>query len=71
MKSVCIQCKSEFDSDVSGDFYLCYDCIEGTVCTCDRRYGLHSCPYKADVNDDSETECDCCPYCEQQCADDI
>jgi hypothetical protein len=31
---------------------------------------LHPCPYKADVNDDSETLCNCCEKCMGNCADD-
>lgn len=31
----------------------------------------HSCPYKSDVNDDSNTLCNCCDACEQNCRDDI
>lgn len=31
----------------------------------------HLCPYKEDVNNDSETLCSCCDYCTQQCAMDI
>lgn len=31
----------------------------------------HSCPYKSDINDDSNTLCTCCDECKQNCADDI
>ncbi len=31
----------------------------------------HSCPYQADVNEDSETLCTCCEDCEYECAMDI
>lgn len=31
----------------------------------------HPCPYKADVNEDSESLCRCCEDCMQVCADDI
>lgn len=31
----------------------------------------HICPYKQDINDDSETLCNCCEECKEQCADDI
>jgi hypothetical protein len=44
---------------------------EGKVCTCDRGYELHSCPYQADINNDDTPCCNCCPYCEDQCAWDI
>ncbi len=33
--------------------------------------GLHTCPYRADVNNDSETLCNCCEKCAYQCAMDI
>lgn len=32
---------------------------------------LHTCPYNEDINDDSETKCNCCDDCMQQCCDDI
>jgi hypothetical protein len=31
----------------------------------------HTCPYREDINDDHETECNCCDHCEQECAYDI
>lgn len=31
----------------------------------------HICPYAQDINNDSETLCDCCEGCSQDCADDI
>ena len=31
----------------------------------------HTCPYKEDINHDSETKCTCCSVCTQNCADDI
>ena len=43
---------------------------KGSECTCDEIHDFHICPYKVDVNHDQE-ECDCCPACEQVCADDI
>lgn len=32
---------------------------------------LHTCPYKEDINGDSETKCNCCVTCQNQCAMDI
>ena len=29
----------------------------------------HTCPYKEDINDDSETICNCCSVCRKNCAD--
>jgi len=42
-------------------------------CTCEEfYYEAHSCPYEADVNNDPNDEyCTCCPYCEQECSDNI
>lgn len=40
-------------------------------CTCSEGYEEHSCPYQSDVNNDDEFKCNCCPYCTQNCADDI
>ena len=40
-------------------------------CTCDKyNYEEHICPFRAEIDYD-ETTCNCCPYCEEQCADDI
>lgn len=44
------------------------------VCqNCKTAEGLapHPCPYQSDVNDDSETECNCCESCQHNCADEI
>lgn len=43
--------------------------IEG--CTCDECYEEHTCPYKAEINDDEETMCTCCDYCRYECSMDI
>jgi hypothetical protein len=32
---------------------------------------LHPCPYKVEINEDSDTLCDCCPDCEVICRDEI
>lgn len=41
-------------------------------CTCDNEYvEEHSCPKKSDVENDSESLCTCCEYCESNCHDDI
>lgn len=31
----------------------------------------HPCPYQTEINDDSETLCECCIICEGNCCDDI
>lgn len=31
----------------------------------------HTCPFKEEINGDSETECNCCDDCKHQCAMDI
>lgn len=31
----------------------------------------HSCPYKSEINDDSETLCTCCWDCQVECSDNI
>ena len=31
----------------------------------------HTCPYKAEINDDSITLCECCDNCAHECAMDI
>lgn len=41
---------------------------------CDKRDAsdAHACPYACQVNDDcSEDYCNCCPECEQRCAENI
>lgn len=32
---------------------------------------LHSCPFKEEINDDSETLCNCCNDCRHECAMDV
>lgn len=31
----------------------------------------HECPYRAEINDDSKTLCNCCDACRAECCDDI
>ena len=41
-------------------------------CSCGNEYiGEHTCPYQEEINEDSETLCNCCKECTQQCAWDI
>jgi hypothetical protein len=47
-------------------------------CTCSEYdYEEHTCPYAEDIYNEDElpyeerTKCNCCPYCETQCAHDI
>ena len=41
-------------------------------CTCETHYyDEHPCPFKSEIDGDDESMCNCCPYCEQNCADDI
>lgn len=41
-------------------------------CTCSEEYiKEHTCPYQEDINNDSESTCNCCDYCTYQCAMDI
>jgi hypothetical protein len=32
---------------------------------------LHTCPFQEDINDDSETLCNCCAACQHECCMDI
>lgn len=32
---------------------------------------LHTCPFKEEINNDSETLCECCDDCTHECAMDI
>lgn len=38
-------------------------------CTCAENNEIqpHTCPYQEELNNDHETLCECCPYCEMQC----
>ena len=40
---------------------------------CEKNEGkpLHICPYKAEIECDEETLCNCCDDCAHECADDI
>jgi hypothetical protein len=40
-------------------------------CTCDETYEVHPCPFGAEVYDDPESMCTCCPYCTNECAENI
>ena len=41
-------------------------------CSCGNEYiGEHTCPYQEEINEDSETLCNCCKECTQQCVWDI
>lgn len=41
-------------------------------CTCNiYKWKKHHCPYQADVNNDEDFKCHCCPFCTQNCADNI
>ena len=43
-------------------------------CTCKEEEDVdsnHICPYAADINDDFDSQCNCCRYCTRQCAMDI
>jgi len=46
---------------------------EMILCGCGTEWEgqIHLCPYRADINDDRETLCDCCAACEHECAMDI
>jgi len=38
-------------------------------CTCDEDYVEdHTCPFAEEIDGDSETQCNCCDYCTEQCA---
>lgn len=42
-------------------------------CTCNEyAWTSHACPYAAEFSDDStDDDCNCCPFCTQDCANDI
>lgn len=46
---------------------------EGEMCRCEKNPAEvpHSCPFQAEINDDSETLCTCCDDCAHECAMDI
>lgn len=37
----------------------------------DKREPLHTCPYKKEINNDSESLCSCCEACTRECAMDV
>ena len=46
--------------------------VESKHCTChEGNYEAHNCPFACEIYDDYDTECTCCPYCEEQCFMDI
>jgi len=41
-------------------------------CTCKTEtIRPHTCPFQEDINGDSETKCECCEFCEEQCCQDV
>ena len=41
-------------------------------CTCDEHeHDYHLCPFGQEVEGDYEKECSCCPFCTEQCAQNI
>jgi len=54
--------------------WIKYEDAKGIIenrCTCDEHHwDSHPCPYQQEINGNDDG-CNCCPYCEQQCADDI
>ena len=41
-------------------------------CTCHKEdINPHPCPYAMELHDDSETLCECCKHCTEDCAMDI
>jgi len=44
---------------------------ENEKCTCDEWQEPHPCPFDEEVDGDSETLCNCCPVCTEECADQI
>ena len=37
-------------------------------CTCNEKLcESHTCPFKEEINNDSESTCTCCEYCTKQC----
>lgn len=47
--------------------------LENNCQRCDEAPGdiKHSCPFKVEINDDSETLCNCCYDCRNECAMDV
>jgi len=31
----------------------------------------HTCPFQVEVHDNTESKCDCCDDCSQECSDDV
>ena len=40
-------------------------------CQCEESYDEHTCPYREDIDGDSESLCTCCAECTNECAMDI
>lgn len=41
-------------------------------CTCnEEEIEPHGCPYSEEINDDYESQCKCCDFCQTQCAYEI
>lgn len=46
--------------------------VKNNGCTCGKDWlNEHPCPYRVEMNDDSETLCTCCDHCEGICAEEV
>lgn len=44
--------------------------MEDEKCTCNEcEHETHPCPFQEEINEDSETLCDCCDYCIGECSE--
>jgi hypothetical protein len=41
------------------------------ICDCGNASSLHTCPFAEEINNDSESLCNCCNDCTHECAQDI
>ena len=42
-----------------------------SMCEINEAQSKHTCPYAEDINDDSDSLCNCCSNCEHECCMDI
>lgn len=53
------------------DHCTCVRYNEGSERVAHTKIEPHICPFRLEIDDDYETLCECCSFCEYQCAMDI
>lgn len=66
----------EYEESFESEYETCKSCVSkasdrGPTYVVNLARAEHTCPYKAEINDDSTRLCNCCRSCQHECAMDI